>query len=317
MTGLRGTRLPSLDPADLVTGVEEVRPPLLEGIAGAERVVLLPDVHYPYHPSTGMVTNPAVVDALLSTLTVRLPNSAVSVALRSGDGVDTARTAGFLGYDDVTDSNDVTADVLDADETIAGESIDGAIDGSIAVPAALADATVVPVPSARIAGSIPMMGSLGLVANALGANPKDPAQVRRALDAVDLGGALVDATYTFTGTPHRARSVFCGGDVATVERALADLLGVDRDDVPGLSGASGSASGSEPATDASVRADGQSAVADADSTVEGLDVSALAAELPDGGLPESNDPHPVVRAGYRLYTTVSGDVYPPQLRADR
>lgn len=309
MTTVHGTTLRSLDRDGLVDGLETLRPALLDALAGADRAVLVPDVHYPYHPSTGMVTNPDVVEALASTLAVRLPDADVSVAVRSGDAVDTERALSFLGYDELDSSGEVDVDVVGGEsgpggvtsgsgDSTSGGGTDGTPEPQASVPAALADAAVVPVPSARVAGTVPMMGSLGVLATAVGADPTDATQVREAVEAVGPAAAVVDATYAFTGEPTAARAVFCGDDVAAVDGVLAELLGVDQGDVPGL-------------------ADVAESRPDDPVSVDGLDVAGLAADLPNGGIPASTDPHPIVRAGYRLYTKVSGDVYPPQLRGGR
>ena len=288
----RGTRLPSLDPADLADGLADVATPVRDALAGADRLTLVPDVHYPYHPSTGMVTNPDVVGALLSTLAPGSGTDCV-VAVRSAPAVDTARTAEYLGYDDVVDAREGSLVVLDDDTTTAVETGTG----TLTLPTTLVDTAVVVVPSARIGGAVPLFGSLALLAGAAGVDPSNPTDVTRAREAVAPVGAVVDGTYTFTGRPARARVLLGGDDVAAVDRALADLLSVDPGSVPGL-------------------AAGLRSTVDAAGRVDGLDVAALAATLPDGALPASSEPHPVVRAAYRLYTRVSGDVYPPQLEGD-
>lgn len=302
MTVVRGTRLDALDREALAAGVETVRPPLVDAVAGTgpDRVLLLPDVHYPYHPSTGMVTNPDLVAALRSALAARLPRTEVAVAVRSQPPVDTGRTVDYLGYDDRDDLD--AADLLVLDDArvdvtgIAGAAAENGADGDrspVALQEPLSEAAVVPVPSARVAGAVPVAGSLALVAAAVGADPTNPEAVERAVRAVDPAGAVVDATYAFAGEPYRARALLCSDAVGAADAVLAELLGVDAGEVPGL-----------PAV--GVGTDGPVSVA-------GLDAAALAADLPDGGLPATTDPHPLVRAGYRLYTRVSGDVYPPQL----
>jgi len=302
----RGTQARSLDAGDVGDAVATVAEPLLDalagdGSAGADRVAVVPDVHYPYHPSTGMTTNPAVVGALFSVLASRRPDVERVLAVRSGPAVDTRRTVGYLGYDDVADTHGADVAVLDdappTDVETSGEAG--------AVPAVLSDAAVVPVPSARIDGSVPLFGCLALLARATGADPANASSVAKAVEAVDPGGALVDATYTFTGEPARPRALLAGDDVATVEDALARLLGVDTGAIPGFAAAA-------RVTETADRSARRSAA----SSVDGLDVDGLAATLPEGELPASTEPHRLVRAGYRLYTWVSGDVYPPQLEAD-
>jgi len=296
-----GTQARSLDAAAVGEAVATLAEPLLDALAGADRVAIVPDVHYPYHPSTGMTTNPAVVGGLLSVLASRRPDAECVLAVRSGPEIDTRRTVGYLGFDDVADTHGAEIAVLDGASSPDGET---SSEGR-SVPAPLSDAAVVPVPSARIDGPLPLFGCLALLARAAGADPTDASSVARAVEAVGPAGAVVDATYTFTGEPARARALLAGDDVATVEHALARLLGVDTDDIPGFAAAA-------RVTDSADRSAHRSAA----SSVDGLDVDGLAAALPDGELPASTDPHRLVRAGYRLYTRVSGDVYPPQLEAD-
>jgi len=315
----RGIQARSLDSGDVGEAVATVAEPLLDALAGgepsddvdwvadtdrvvdADRVALVPDVHYPYHPSTGMTTNPDVVGALLSALTSRRPGVDPVLAVRSGPEVDTRRTVGYLGFDDVANEHGATVAVLDDAATTDVETSTG----TRTIPTPLADAAVVPVPSARIDGALPLFGSLALLARTVGTDPTDATSVARVVKTVDPVGAVVDATYTFTGKPARARALLAGADVAAVEHALARLLDVDTGQIPGFGGAA-------RATDTGERSARRSAA----SSVEGLDVDGLAAALPDGELPASTEPHRLVRAGYRLYTRVSGDVYPPQLEAD-
>jgi len=307
----RGIQARSVDGADVGEAIATVAEPLLDALAdagpagtdqvAADRVVVVPDVHYPYHPSTGMTTNPAVVGALFSVLASRYPGTECVLAVRSGPEIDTRRTVGYLGFDEIADTHGADVAVLeDAPSTDAETSGEAGT-----VPAPLSEATVVPVPSARIDGSVPLFGSLALLTRAVGTDPTDASSVTRAVEAVDPVGAVVDATYTFTGEPARPRALLAGDDVATVEHSLARLLGVDTGKIPGFSAVA-------RATDTT----GRSAHRSAASSVDGLDVDGLAAALPDGELPASTEPHPLVRAGYRLYTRVSGDVYPPQLEAD-
>jgi hypothetical protein len=292
MTTLVGTRLSTLDDDALADAVTTIAPPVLDALSGADRVVVVPDAHYPYHPSTGMVTNPALVDALLSRFAERLPRADLAVAVRSGRDIETRRVLGYLDYDSVTTNHDAALTVLD-DRDTRGSS--DAADEQ--VPEELQTGAVVTVPSARIAGRVPIYGSLALLATAAGVDPADPTAVARAVHAVDPAGAVLDATYTFTGEPRRGRALLAGDDVGAVEATQAALVDVERRTVPGLASVSPWASGDPP-------------------RVDGLDVTALAESLPDGSLPESKTPHSLVRAGYRLYTRVSGDVYPPQLEGD-
>jgi hypothetical protein len=48
-------------------------------------------------------------------------------------------------------------------------------------------------------------------------------------------------------------------------------------------------------------------------TIAGIDTATITAQLPDGTLPASREPHPLVQTGYSVYSRVSGDIYPPQI----
>lgn len=293
MTRVVGTRFDQLDPMSLSEGIRRVTDTLRSHLGDAGDVVLVPDAHYPYHPSTGMVTDPDVVFALAACLRDHLPDSDCVVGLRSSEVVDTDRTATYLGYESNVDSETSRVITLDAAnrETTTVETEAGTIE----LPSILVENEVVAVPSARYGAGTTLRGGLATIAVAAGANPADETSVRGAYEATTPVRSVVDATRTFTGEPYRACTLLAGTDVGGVDSVLARLLALDEDDAPGLPALTGSSSRV---------------------TVEGVDIEALSDELPAGSLPDSNDPHPLVQAGYQVYTAASGDVFPPQLRRD-
>lgn len=296
----RGVRCQSLDASAVREGVAAVADPVLDRLDAPESVVVVPDAHYPYHPSTGMTTNPAVVEGVFAALATRYPGTDRVLAVRSDPGIDTARTVRYLGFDGVADTVDADLTVLDDADTASVETSAG----RRAVPAPLADAAVLLVPTARADGALGMFGGLALAARAADADPSTAGSVGHVLEAVAPAGTVVDATYTFTDRPARTRVLLGDADVRAADRALAQLLRVDADQVPGLAArtASGSSHDTTNRTDAAV---------------SGLDIDSIAATLPAGNPPESTEPHPLVRVGYGLYTRVSGDIYPPQLESEQ
>jgi uncharacterized protein (DUF362 family) len=291
---IEGVQLDTLDPDAIQAGVETLLEPILETGEGGGRVVLLPDAHYPYHPSTGMVTSPVVVSAMLSVLNRRL-STPPTVYIRSHPSLEASRVARYLGYERILDGFDnalVTAAESPATVTVPTEW------GECDLPASLADGAVLTVPSARLAAGGGVAGSLSLLTEAVGTQSErreqwTETQIRRAFAAVDPIGSLVDGTHTFTGQPYRARVLFAGTDLPATDRALAGLLGVDWETDAVIGALSGS--DEEPAT------------------IAGIDTATITAQLPDGTLPASREPHPLVRAGYSVYSRVSGDIYPPQI----
>jgi len=84
--------------AALESPVRDVLEPSLETLAAADRLTLVPDAHYPFHPSSGMVTDPAVIGSIVSRLE-RRTDADIAVAGASDDErISVARTAEYLGY---------------------------------------------------------------------------------------------------------------------------------------------------------------------------------------------------------------------------
>lgn len=258
------------------------------GIDGTEGVTIVADAHYPYHPTTGMVTNPVVVSALATVLSEHADGGDVTVCLAGGGEVDPARVGRMLGYDRRTVATpDVSLDGVHADSP-------GTL-GAARVPDALLDAPVVVVPSGRVDHETGIAGALTTLTRAAGGDPSRTGDVRTVARTVDPVAAVVDATYTFTGDPYRASALLAGPDVEAIDRILTSLLSVDPDAVS----FGNSLEGTEMPS------------------VRGIDLDTLRQKLPDGEPPNPDGPSPLVRAGYRLYTAVSGDIYPPHLRGER
>ena len=259
------------------------------GIDGTEGVTLVADAHYPYHPTTGMVTNPAVVSALATVLSEHADGGDVTVCLAGGGEVDPARVGRMLGYDRRT--------VATPDESLDRRANADSSDtfGVADVPDALLDTPVVVVPSGRVDHETGIAGALTTLTRAAGGDPSRTGDVRTVARTVDPVAAVVDATYTFTGDPYRASALLAGPDVEAIDRILTSLLSVDPDEVS----FGNSLEGTEMPS------------------VRGIDLDTLRQKLPDGEPPDPDGPSPLVRAGYRLYTAVSGDIYPPHLRGER
>lgn len=279
---VHGISLPALDEPAYRDAAAELLGRL--GIDDRDRVTIVADAHYPYHPTTGMVTNPAVVSALATVLNASA-DTAVEVVLAGGGPVAPQRTGRLLGYDRPT-----------ADFTLGENNVDTGPDSLTAddVPETLTETPLVVVPSARVDHEVGIAGAAATLTRAAGGDPTRPADVRTARDAASVAAVIGDATYAFTGDPYRAAALFASTDAAALDEVLASLLSVDAEGIPTAKTLEGSN----------------------DSTVSGLDLAALREDLPDGTLPDSDGPGRLVRAGYRLYTAISGDIYPPHLRGD-
>jgi uncharacterized protein (DUF362 family) len=273
-----------------VTELVEACAPSLEG-----RALVLPDVHYPFHPSTGAVTNPDTVEVLVETLTSR--GADVTLCLPHSPWAEGTDAATYLGYDAVADRTGVETLALgDAPTVERRVRVDGrTVD--VEVPEALVTDPLAVVPTLRTSADHPLVAAL--VTTAMGALGEgeaalDPDEVVAATAACDPAFTLLDGTYTYVGAPHRSRFLVAGTDAPAVDRAAARLVGTAPADVPSLA----------------PFGIGREAV-------EGLDVAALADALPgeSPAAPVGEGDGPAAM-GYRLYARVTGDLVPPQFMGE-
>ncbi|WP_435074299.1 hypothetical protein [Halorubrum sp. HHNYT27] len=287
MTSVHGTRLQSTAPDAIAEGVAEVLADANATFAGT--VVLVPDLHYPYHPSTGTVTNPDVISALVDHLLDSVADvDGVEIARAATGWSDDASCATFLGYDRLVDRADVEYFDPDAGPQVSRTvSVDDQ-ETVVTAPERLFDNSFV-VPTLRRRAEPTLAGCVDrLAAAALGRDPTE-FEVDSFAAAADPIGAMLDATYSYVGAPRRTRTVLASAAPLEIERVAAYLLGLDRAALP-----AGAANVDRPAR------------------VRGIDVHELADELPDEPVRDGS-PSPLMKSGYRLYARATGDRLPPQL----
>jgi uncharacterized protein (DUF362 family) len=272
-----------------VDAVRRALRPVFDRVQGAirgERVVLVPDVHYPFHPSTGLVTNPDVVEAAVREL-----GDAASVAVGcAGDGwLEADSVARFLGYEAIAERTGARLVSLDDAPTIRHRGVE--------VPEPLAEGPVVNLPTVRRTGHLTLAAGAVNVARAVARSAPAAATVGPAVDACPPAVTVLDGTYTYTGAPRKPGVLLAGEDLAAVDAAAAALAGTSLADLP-YRGAYGDAP------------------ADVDVDVDGLALADLAAALPASDPEASTLSSSLVRRGYRLYARISGDVAPPEVLPD-
>jgi uncharacterized protein (DUF362 family) len=276
LTSIRSTVSALIDGLDLPTGPEPI---------------VLPELSYPFHPSTGLVTNPdvaaAVVDSLQSSL-----DTDVGLAYTDSKHADGEQTASFVGYDAIT--GDARVDVVDLEGADAVEQTVQLDDGqrTVSVPTPLLDRPVVVVPTLRYGNDHPIVGGTVTAARATRISAGVPRTAGAAALVIDPAGVILDATYTYTGQPDETGVLIAGDDVVDVDRVAARLAGLDPTDVPSLAAVPGSPS--EPLR------------------VPSLSIESIRDRLPNQPPPQMDTPGPMVQRGYRLYTQLTGDAYPPQ-----
>lgn len=282
-------------------GLESPIRTLLESHAGtlsaADRLTLVPDTHYPFHPSSGMVTDPAVVAALVDHLE-RRTSADVAVAGASDDRIAFDRTADYLGYPSILESTD--ASVVDLTEESQRNRV-VSVDGervSLTVPERLLESTVVVVPTLRPTRNGPVAGGMRTLERFVSSVDESELTALTATRAVEPVLTVLDATTAYGGDPVAADTLLAG-PTPQVDALASSLLERSIADDPALENAFGV---SVPSISVETPNDGVS-----------VDVDSLRQQLPKGELPPADDMHPAVTAAYRLYATVAGDAVPPQL----
>ena len=285
--------------ASLESPVRDVLEPYVSSLTAADRITLVPDAHYPFHPSSGMVTDPAVVGAVADRLG-DWTDADVAVAGASDNRIAFDRTAAYLDYPGIAERFDV--DLVDLADGARRNTVVTVDDEqvSVSVPDRLIESTVVPVPTLRPTEGGPIAGgsrALGRLASSVA----DPDLIAvAATQAIEPVLSVLDATTVYSGEPAAADALFAG-PTPQVDAIGSSLLERSIEADPVLRRL---LSGDDPSIAL------ESAADDLESDV---DLTALRRRLPDGELPPRDDAHPAVTTAYRLYAAVAGDAVPPQL----
>ena len=270
----------------------------LSTLSAVARITVVPDAHYPFHPSSGVVTDPAVVAAIVGVLE-RQTDADLAVAGLSDEVIGFDRTAAHLGYTSLLER--VDADLVDlADDSRTDRLLEmGDRTTTVSIPDGLATGATVVVPSLRPTERGPIAGGMRTLARfATGADDPDLDAVG-ATRAVDPALCVLDATTAYAGTSAATDALFAG-PTAAVDALGSSLLERSLDDDGALSRAF------DERTSISVDSVGS----------RELDLGAIRDRLDSGGLPPRESTHPAVTAAYRLYAAVSGDAVPPQLEGE-
>lgn len=285
---IHGRRLADLTSAAIEGAVEELLSPYRDDLAG-DTAVVVPDVHYPYHPSTGLIANPDVVGAVVSEIE-SMARTDVLVACRSTPVVGTAATARILGYPRLAERLEVeVVDLDEADVSVRRITLrDGPVD--VAVPRLLEDATVVVVPTLRTAAETGLALGLATLARAVSPDVVTDEAVSPAVALCEPAVSLLDASYTYLGEPRKSGFLLSSADVVGIDAAVAGAVGR----TPSY-------------LDTRTVRNWQTA-----GVVEGVTLDDIATGLPSGTDGPAGQPDRLMRAGYRLYARVTGDAVPPQ-----
>lgn len=286
MKAVHGTRLPDLSRSSLRAGVGTVLEPYRSAFDGDSPSVVVPDVHYPHHPSTGLVTDPNVVSEVVRLLSAE----PVRIAIPGSELIDAERAAQYLGYDRIAREQNAEIVYLPEAERIERTVHLTRRSVTVSVAKPLLD-DVVNLPTIRRSASFGLEAGMANLGWAIDDSP-DAATIRAANHVCSPAVNIVDGTRVYTGEPYEARALLaCDNGVAT-SIAAADLLGVDRETVPHL--------------------DSYESDSNAPVDIRGFDSDSLAETMPQTE-PKASGNSETMAAMYRLYARLAGDLVPPQM----
>lgn len=283
----------------LESPVRAVLEPYVSSLTAADRITLVPDAHYPFHPSSGMVTDPAVVGSIAGRLGT-WSDADVAIAGATDERIAFDRTAAYLDYPGVAERFE--ADLVDLANggrrntvvTVDDEQV------SISVPERLLESTVVVVPTLRPTEAGPVAGGIRALGRLVSSVADDDPTAVAAAQAVQPVLSVLDATTVYSGDPVATDALFAG-PMPEVDAIGSSLLERSIEEDPVLRWTLGADDGEIPVESA------------ADGPGSDVDLAALRRRLPDGELPPPDGTHPAVTTAYRLYAAVAGDAVPPQL----
>lgn len=274
MTGVRCERLSGTDSDSIQTGIAKL---LTETDFHPEsRVLVLPDAHYPYHPSTGQVTNPDVVGEFVESL-----DAEIAIGISGSRYINADRVGRYLGYERLADKTGATLVDLDAADRVDQRvHFTGGL-VSLGIPEPLLEDDVVVVPTLCQSPRFGVADGMVTLARAVTDDPTRE-EIIAATRVCWPILSILDGTFAPAAERRRTDVLLVSDDVVSLSNAAADLLGVERSDIPHL--------GPRRMLPSPLQWLG----------------NALSSRRPTAG-------DDMMAKGYRLYAQMTGDLVPPQM----
>lgn len=286
-----GQSLDSFDIEVLRQAVERPLESIQPEFDTANDIVVIPDTHYPFHPSTGLVTNPDLIRAVLCELNALTNGCRLSIGCASADAESVDRIAQYLNYEGI--ANEFDADLIDLHAVRRVRHSQTTADTSceVEMPQLMDDGTVINIPTLRIdSGKKPTteMANLTRATDVSGNDSENLTFVSRLCSPVLT---ILDGTYTYTGHPHKSEFLLTAKDFGAIEESTRELLDINTRKTLNVHD-------SEPMN----------------ITYElvGTTVDELANSLPNSASDKSILSEDMMAKAYRLYARLSGDAVPPQ-----
>ena len=282
MSNVRSVELSDETPEAIHSGLEALLVCSHLEFDEGSRILVVPDVHYPHHASTGLVTNPDVVEAFVELADAETgPRVESAIGISSSEFIEAARVSRYLRYDTVADRTG--ADLVDLDAAESEEMTVSFVDGSVIldVPVPLSRDVVVPVPTLRSSPRYGLASGMVTLARAVTESPTREA-ILATVRIVWPSLSILDSTYAYDGSPRKMDLLLASDDVVALSEAAADRIGIEPTDVLHLA-----PDRSPPTLTRTV-----DSAFGGDESVAGDDAMAR---------------------GYRLYARLADDLVPPQM----
>ena len=282
MSNVRSVELSGETPEAIRSGLDTLLAGSRFEFDDGSRILVVPDVHYPHHASTGLVTNPDVVEALVDVVDAETGSDVgITIGISSSEFIEANRVSRYLRYDAVAERTG--ADIVDLGGADSEEVTVPFVDGSVTldVPAPLSRDVVVPIPTLRSSPRYGLAAGMVTLARAVTESPT-PEEILATVRAVWPSFSILDATYAYDGSPRKMDLLLASDDLIALNGAAAERLGIETTNVLHL------APDRSPPT---LRRSVNSAFG-GDGTVAGDDAMAR---------------------GYRLYARLADDLVPPQM----
>jgi len=231
-TSVALVRIKDLSDQHISEGIEKCLDLIGFKLPDAGSVMIKPNMHYYFHPSTGSVTNPATVSALIDVLRKRNGNLDITIAEADASAMLTKHSFKVLGYERIAREKKVRLLNISEGEVIEKTVMVGRKELTIPVAREVLEADLlINVPTLK-AHKLPTISCC--LKNIYGAIPKRFKHsyhsmlndvIVAANEIMKSGLCIVDGTYAFGKHPVKTKVLLAGINPVAVDSVAARCMG--------------------------------------------------------------------------------------------
>ena len=233
-TSVALVRIKDLSDQHISEGIEKCLDLIGFKLPDAGSVMIKPNMHYYFHPSTGSVTNPATVSALIDVLRKRNGNLDITIAEADASAMLTKHSFKVLGYERIAREKKVRLLNISEGEVIEKTVMVGRRELTIPVAREVLEAgLLINVPTLK-AHKLPTISCC--LKNIYGAIPKRFKHSYHSMlnDVIVAANKImksslcvVDGTYAFGKHPVKTKVLLAGINLVAVDSVAARCMGYD------------------------------------------------------------------------------------------